>query len=352
VFRFYNTSANVHFFTLSETERDTIIATLPQFRYEGAAFFAYAEAGPELSPVFRFFNTSNNAHFYTISTAERDSIIANLKQFRYEGPVWYARTAPGEGSTPLYRFFRNANSAHFFTSSSAERDTIIASLPDFRFEGEAYFVWSSIGNFNLAAAFLNYLSANHTLTGSGPAGAYVYQQSFRGTSTEGGVPIRTYSIFSRADPLTDIEKVYYRWYNYSMDDQLISTNHFRGPFLPVGDWDAYSRVVSHQQLPQAARVGDSGPWYVAQNYYGYGSINLPPPLTTGTTTATYTVEADSNTSALLRLRETIVTLPQENGVPAVTTTTIRELVLRIGASGDATVVSDSTVVTGVNIVFE
>ncbi|KJV08995.1 hypothetical protein VZ95_14210 [Elstera litoralis] len=39
LYRFYNSATNSHFFTVSESERDTIIATLPTFKYEGVAFY-------------------------------------------------------------------------------------------------------------------------------------------------------------------------------------------------------------------------------------------------------------------------------------------------------------------------
>jgi V8-like Glu-specific endopeptidase len=142
VYRFYNSQTGAHFYTISAVERDSVIANLKQFHYDGPAFYSYTQPGTDLSPVYRFYNTQSGAHFYTINSAERDSVIANLPQFRYEGPVWYARQTAGGNATALYRFFRTTNSAHFYTPDPAERDYVINNLSDFRYEGPAYYVWT------------------------------------------------------------------------------------------------------------------------------------------------------------------------------------------------------------------
>ena len=41
VHRFYNTITGSHFYTISEGEKNAIIQTLPPFRYEGVAYYAY-----------------------------------------------------------------------------------------------------------------------------------------------------------------------------------------------------------------------------------------------------------------------------------------------------------------------
>jgi lysyl endopeptidase len=143
VYRFYNTNLGTHFFTMSGTERNNIIATLPQYKYEGISFYAYpAQSGAaNLSPVYRFFNTNTGAHFYTINIGERDTVIATLPQFSYEGIKWYALTSGSSGTTPLYRFFHQMNGTHFYTISSVERDNVINSIPVYSYENVAYYVW-------------------------------------------------------------------------------------------------------------------------------------------------------------------------------------------------------------------
>jgi hypothetical protein len=41
------------------------------------------------SPVYRFFNTQTGTHFFTISEAEKNNIIATLPHFTFEGVAWY-----------------------------------------------------------------------------------------------------------------------------------------------------------------------------------------------------------------------------------------------------------------------
>jgi hypothetical protein len=94
VFRFFNTSNSTHFYTISEAERDSIIARLPHYKYEGAAYYAYeTNVGGAHEELYRFFNTSNGTHFYTTSETERDSIMASLKHYKYEGIAYYVDLA-------------------------------------------------------------------------------------------------------------------------------------------------------------------------------------------------------------------------------------------------------------------
>jgi hypothetical protein len=139
-YRFFNGTTGAHFYTTSTTERDNVIATLPQFTYEGTAFNVSGSSVPGLSPVHRFYNTQTGVHFYTISEAERASVVANLPQFNYEGIAYYASTLSGTGYTPLYRFYVSARGFHFYTSNLAERDNIIATLPQYTYEGIGYYV--------------------------------------------------------------------------------------------------------------------------------------------------------------------------------------------------------------------
>lgn len=143
VYRFYNQANGAHFFTSSAAERDNVIATLPTFKYEGTAFYAYSSVSGSNSTVFRFYNTLNGSHFFTISAAERDWVLANLPHYRLEGSAWFAGLVADAQSTPLYRFFNSGTGSHFYTISADERDYVVATLKNFRYEGVAYHVWRS-----------------------------------------------------------------------------------------------------------------------------------------------------------------------------------------------------------------
>jgi hypothetical protein len=82
-------------------------------------------------------------HFYTISEAEKQHIIANLKSFNFEGVAYHASVLPGTGYTPLYRFFLPSRGYHFYTASQQERDHIIANLRQYTYEGIGYYVLDS-----------------------------------------------------------------------------------------------------------------------------------------------------------------------------------------------------------------
>ena len=90
VFRFFNTISGTHFYTNKAVERDYVLATWPQFAFEGPAYYAMSDAGADgRIELFRFFNTKTGAHFYTTSTTERDQVLSTLPQFTYEGVAFY-----------------------------------------------------------------------------------------------------------------------------------------------------------------------------------------------------------------------------------------------------------------------
>ncbi len=142
IYRFFNTLTGTHFFTASDAERDNVIATLPHFNFEGNVFDSNAVAGSstEVTPVFRFLNTETGVHFFTSSEAEKDNIIATLPQFSFEGVAYQAFNAPGTEREAVFRFFNTETGTHFYTSNEAEKDNIISTLPQFNFEDISYYV--------------------------------------------------------------------------------------------------------------------------------------------------------------------------------------------------------------------
>jgi hypothetical protein len=121
-----------------------VIATYPQFVYEGPVFTAYTQPVVGTVAVNRFYNVQTGTHFYTISPTEIAYIRANYPQYLFEGPVYYAPpSAADDGRTALYRFYNQATGAHFFTASSSERDHVIATYPQFIYEGVAYYAFGA-----------------------------------------------------------------------------------------------------------------------------------------------------------------------------------------------------------------
>ena len=144
-YRFYNSGTNAHFYTTSLAEADGILANfLSPFKLEGPAFWVAGGTSAGLSPVYRFFNITSGVHFYTISDAERASLQANTAAFRYEGVAYYGSKVAGNGLVPLYRFYVPGKGFHFYTTSASERDSIRANLASsYSYEGVGYYVLDS-----------------------------------------------------------------------------------------------------------------------------------------------------------------------------------------------------------------
>lgn len=140
VYRFYNSSTGAHFYTISESEKSTIQASMPSFRYEGVGFYVNRVNAAGLSPVYRFFNRLTGVHFYTISNEERASIVAGSSSFNYEGIAYYASTVPSDGLSALYRFYVQGKGFHFYSKSDSEALTVKTNLSNYNYEGKAYFV--------------------------------------------------------------------------------------------------------------------------------------------------------------------------------------------------------------------
>ncbi|AOW11977.1 hypothetical protein LPB72_02685 [Hydrogenophaga crassostreae] len=145
VYRFFNGSTGAHFFTTSTTERDNVVNTLsPPFSLEGEAFSVASAFSPGLSQVHRFYNTHSGVHFYTISESERANVVATLPHFSYEGVAYHASQVAGAGLIPFYRFYVPSKGFHFYTAKESEKDSIIANLAaTYTYEGIGYYVLDS-----------------------------------------------------------------------------------------------------------------------------------------------------------------------------------------------------------------
>ncbi|XLQ20248.1 MAG: S8 family serine peptidase [Candidatus Moraniibacteriota bacterium] len=144
VYRFYSPSNKAHFFTVSETEKNHIVATYPttEWRYENIAYYVPTTSTGN-KPVYRFYSPRNKAHFFTVSETEKNHIVATYPttEWRYENIAYYVPTT-STGNKPVYRFYSPRNKAHFFTVSESEKNHIVATYPttEWRYENIAYYV--------------------------------------------------------------------------------------------------------------------------------------------------------------------------------------------------------------------
>lgn len=144
VYRFSHHTYPVHFFTIYEEEKDYVLQNLPEYVYDGIAFYAYRTEETGTSPVYRFSVKSLPEKFYTIYEEEKDYIMQNLSyEYTYDGVSFYAYQAQQPGTSPVYRFSHQTYPVHFFTIYESERDYVMQNLPEYPYDGIAFYLYPS-----------------------------------------------------------------------------------------------------------------------------------------------------------------------------------------------------------------
>lgn len=94
VYRFWSDKLSGHFYTISEEEKDLLLARYKDtWTFEGVAFYAYPPGTQPVGakPVYRFWSDQLGHHFYSISESEKDALLNNPAQvWAFEGVAWYA----------------------------------------------------------------------------------------------------------------------------------------------------------------------------------------------------------------------------------------------------------------------
>ena len=122
VFRFVNSVTGKYFYTISEAERDVVLAEYPEYRLEGTVFTADDEAREGWTAVYRFGDTRAGGHLYTASEEERDIILEQYPEYRYEGVGFYVPPPADDGSTtPVFRLSNVNTGAYLFTTDPVEK---------------------------------------------------------------------------------------------------------------------------------------------------------------------------------------------------------------------------------------
>ena len=138
VYRFYSKAYKGHFFTVSEEEKDTLIATNPNWKFEGTAYMAFTNEAPGTVALYRFYSKGYRGHFFTIDEAEMRTVRDTNPNWKYEGIAYYVYPEEVEGSVPVYRFWSKGYRHHFYTIDEAEKDTLIATNPNWKYETVAF----------------------------------------------------------------------------------------------------------------------------------------------------------------------------------------------------------------------
>ena len=144
LYRFFSKTDGTHFFTASTSEQQQVAASRSDLTFEGTGLSAVNPANlssdPQARAVFRFFDSVYGTHFYTISQSEQQAIVATRSDLKYEGTALYADASKVAGDSAVYRFFDTGNGTHFYTSSSSEVAQIQSARPDLKNEGVAFYV--------------------------------------------------------------------------------------------------------------------------------------------------------------------------------------------------------------------
>ncbi len=140
VYRFAKISNGAYFFTGSPAEKETILVSYPDFRYEGIAYLRTGDASGQ--PVYRFANLGNGGYFYTASVAERDFVRNTRPDLRYEGSTFSVDGQTAVGSAPVYRLANLRNGAYLYTVDNAERQFAVG-LGFWRDEGLSFYALPS-----------------------------------------------------------------------------------------------------------------------------------------------------------------------------------------------------------------
>ncbi|BAZ43790.1 hypothetical protein NIES4102_07920 [Chondrocystis sp. NIES-4102] len=139
IYKFIRTDTGTELYTTDIAERDSIVAKLPQYQYQGEVFVGAPTPDGNnditgIKPVYRFFNSNTGVHLYTASEVERDYVTNNLSNYTPEGISYYGYEEQQEGTIPLYRLYSPSLDAHFYTPSIEERDIFIETS-GYRLEG-------------------------------------------------------------------------------------------------------------------------------------------------------------------------------------------------------------------------
>jgi hypothetical protein len=128
MFRAFNPGSDDHFFTTSLAEFENAIQN--GFTDETTNSTGFGVLPIQFSgsvPLYRLYNPSAGLHYYTIDSAERDSLIGNGYLFeKVEGFIFATQT---DSTVEIWRIYNVVEGGHLFTESPAVRDSILQQFP-------------------------------------------------------------------------------------------------------------------------------------------------------------------------------------------------------------------------------
>jgi uncharacterized repeat protein (TIGR02543 family) len=147
VYHFWSPTLETHFFTIWPEEKQYLIDTWESvWTFQGISYFTLPEGSdPNLAPVYRFWSPTLSSHFYTVTESERDSLVANYPTiWILEGVAFYvfAEGRQPTDAAPVYRLWSPSLGCHFYTADTKERDELAQNYSDtWMLEGIAWYAY-------------------------------------------------------------------------------------------------------------------------------------------------------------------------------------------------------------------
>ncbi len=138
VWRFYSKAYKGHFFTISAAEKQNLIDTNPNWKFEGGAYRAYTNQATGTTALYRFYSKGYRGHFFTINAQEAEEVKKN-RNWKYEGIAYYVYASAVAGTVPVHRFWSKGYKHHFYTTSETEKEDLVAHNPNWKYEGIAFY---------------------------------------------------------------------------------------------------------------------------------------------------------------------------------------------------------------------
>ena len=190
---------------------------------------------------------------------------------------------------------------------------------------------TSTETFQLRTAYVSYLTDTRSLPFSVTGTISGVNVSGTGTVTQGGIAAATFEGQSAQVKTTTVTGTLAA-NGQSVPLASTSTAYVDANYSPLGfNGSEYEVVTSSAPIPITARVNDTAVWYSATRYIGSSKATR-----TGTTTATFVLEPDTASTALLKIIE--VERNTSNTVTSTSTTTFR-----ITPAGNLTRISETLV---------
>ncbi|MFV0528715.1 MAG: InlB B-repeat-containing protein [Lachnospiraceae bacterium] len=129
VFCLYNPNSGEHFYTITASERDEVVAA--GWKYEGISWIAALDG----HPVFRVYNTVTREHIFSMDTRERARLLA--LGWKDEGIGFYSDVERKNEILRCYNPNGEPAAQHHYTLSKSERDNLVKA--GWIYEGMAWF---------------------------------------------------------------------------------------------------------------------------------------------------------------------------------------------------------------------